>query len=87
MAHHDGNYFANDTILDELERDNRIAFSYTAKNAEGHGTLNGSRRSIAGILGGPRKNVLGMMPHPERRSEERLGGIDGLKLMKALAER
>ncbi len=87
VAHHDGNYFANDAILDELERDNRIAFSYVAKNSEGHGTLNGSRRSIAGILGGPQKNVLGMMPHPERRSEERLGGIDGLNLMKALAER
>jgi phosphoribosylformylglycinamidine (FGAM) synthase-like amidotransferase family enzyme len=30
---------------------------------------------------------LGMMPHPERRSEDRLGGIDGLFLLKALAER
>ena len=87
VAHHDGNYFADDTVLKTLEQENRIAFSYVATNAEGHGALNGSRKSIAGVLGGPNKNVLGMMPHPERRSEERLGGVDGLNLLKALAER
>jgi phosphoribosylformylglycinamidine synthase subunit PurQ / glutaminase len=87
VAHHDGNYFASDKILDELERENRIAFSYENTNTEGHGTLNGSRRSIAGVLGGAQRNVLGMMPHPERRSEARLGGIEGLFLLKALAER
>lgn len=87
VAHHDGNYVAKESVLDELERENRIAFSYGATDEQGHGTLNGSRRGIAGILGGAQKNVLGMMPHPERRSEERLDGIDGLNLMKALAER
>ena len=70
-----------------LEQENKIAFSYVATNAEGHGALNGSRKAIAGVLGGPNKNVLGMMPHPGVASEERLGGVDGLNLLKALAER
>jgi phosphoribosylformylglycinamidine (FGAM) synthase-like amidotransferase family enzyme len=46
---------------------------------------NGSARNIAGIYGGPSKNVLGLMPHPERMSEECLGGKDGLELFLAVA--
>ena len=45
---------------------------------------NGSIGNIAGIYGGPHKNVLGLMPHPERMSEECLGGIGGLQLFKAV---
>ena len=86
VAHHDGNYFASEDVLQTLESENRIAFRYVARDTEGHGTLNGSRNGIAGILGGPQRNVLGMMPHPERRSEDRLGGQDGLPLLKTLAE-
>ncbi|MBL92907.1 MAG: phosphoribosylformylglycinamidine synthase I [Myxococcales bacterium] len=86
VAHHDGNYFASEEIIQALEADKRVAFRYIAKDADGHGTLNGSRNGIAGIIGGPNRNVLGMMPHPERRSESRLGGQDGLPLLKTLAE-
>ena len=86
VAHHDGNYFASDEVLDLLERENRIAFRYAKRDASGHGVLNGSRNGIAGIVGGPARNVLGMMPHPERRAEARLGGKDGLPLLKTLAE-
>lgn len=72
IAHHDGNYFADEDTLDRLEGDGRVAFRY----AEQH---NGSRRDIAGILNRA-GNVLGMMPHPERAMETEQGGSDGRAL-------
>src|SRR4029078_8915274 len=35
---------------------------------------------IAGVYGGPKKNVFGLMPHPERMSEDLIGGADGKAL-------
>ncbi len=72
MAHHDGNYFADDDTLDRLEGEGRVAFRYV-ENA------NGSRRDIAGVLNAA-GNVLGMMPHPERAVEPAHGGTDGRAL-------
>ena len=69
VAHHDGNYFADDATLDRLAGDGRIAFRY-AQNC------NGSVRDIAGVLNAA-GNVLGMMPHPERAVEPAHGGTDG----------
>ena len=76
VAHHDGNYHADDATLDRLEGEGRVAFRYLD-------TVNGSARDIAGILN-DRGNVLGMMPHPERRVEAAHGGTDGLRLFEQL---
>ena len=46
---------------------------------------NGSLHNIAGIVN-KRGNVLGMMPHPERCAEAELGGTDGLKLFRSVAD-
>jgi phosphoribosylformylglycinamidine synthase len=78
VAHHDGNYFADETTLDRLEGEGRIAFRYAEP-------VNGSARDIAGILN-PGGNVLGMMPHPERRIEAAHGGADGRRLFEGLLE-
>ena len=75
VAHHDGNYFADDEALDRIEGEGRVAFRY-AENC------NGSRRDIAGVLNAA-GNVLGMMPHPERAIEPAHGGTDGRKLFEA----
>ena len=75
VAHHDGNYFADDETLDRIEGEGRVAFRY-AENC------NGSRRDIAGVLN-TAGNVLGMMPHPERAIEPAHGGTDGRKLFEA----
>ncbi|MEP7221367.1 MAG: phosphoribosylformylglycinamidine synthase subunit PurQ [Novosphingobium sp.] len=69
VAHHDGNYFADDATLDRLEGQGRVAFRYATP-------VNGSARNIAGILN-EAGNVLGMMPHPERMIEAAQGGSDG----------
>ena len=80
VAHHDGNYFADDETLDRLEGEGRVAFRY-AENP------NGSARNIAGVLSANGR-VLGMMPHPERAIEPAavpaLGGSDGRKLFESI---
>ncbi len=58
IAHHDGNYIANQETISELESEERAVFKY--KN-----NPNGSVNNIAGILSKNRR-ILGMMPHPER---------------------
>ncbi|KUJ85854.1 phosphoribosylformylglycinamidine synthase [Ruegeria marisrubri] len=77
IAHHDGNYFADDETLAALRDQDRIAFTYTENP-------NGSRGDIAGILSANRR-VLGMMPHPERAADAGHGGTDGAALFRALA--
>lgn len=76
VAHHDGNYFADDATLDRLEGEGRVAFRYAE-------AVNGSSRNIAGILNDA-GNVLGMMPHPERMIEAVHGGSDGRRLFEGL---
>jgi phosphoribosylformylglycinamidine synthase subunit PurQ / glutaminase len=78
VAHHDGNYFADEATLDRIEGEGRVAFRYADE-------VNGSQRRIAGVLnaGG---NVLGLMPHPERAIEPELGGSDGRVLFESAVQ-
>jgi phosphoribosylformylglycinamidine synthase subunit PurQ / glutaminase len=78
VAHHDGNYYADEDTLNRLEGEGRVAFRYAE-------TCNGSARDIAGILNSA-GNVLGMMPHPERKVEAAHGGTDGRRLFEGLLE-
>jgi phosphoribosylformylglycinamidine synthase len=78
VAHHDGNFQADEETLDRLEGEGRVAFRY----AEG---VNGSARGIAGILN-QAGNVLGMMPHPERAVEAAHGLGGGRRLFEGLLE-
>ena len=75
VAHHDGNYFAEDETLDRLEGEGRVAFRYLEN-------CNGSARDIAGVLNAA-GNVLGMMPHPERAIDPAHGGTDGRALFES----
>jgi phosphoribosylformylglycinamidine synthase len=75
VAHHDGNYFADEDTLDRIEGEGRVAFRYGDN-------CNGSQRAIAGVLNAA-GNVLGMMPHPERAIEPELGGTDGRALFES----
>ena len=78
IAHGEGNYFCDDETLADLISNNQIMFRYNENP-------NGSIYDIAGIQNLER-NVLGMMPHPERASDNRLGNVDGLRLLKGVAE-
>jgi phosphoribosylformylglycinamidine synthase len=87
VAHHDGNYFADEKTLDELESREQVAFRYCTPEGALDPTANpnGSARSIAGIFNRT-KNVLGLMPHPENAIERLLGSTDGRGLFQAMAE-
>lgn len=76
IAHMEGHYYIEDAGLKHLEKNRQIVFRY-ANNP------NGSVADIAGIIN-EKGNVLGLMPHPERASEEILGGIDGLRLFEGV---
>jgi phosphoribosylformylglycinamidine synthase subunit PurQ / glutaminase len=70
----EGQYVADEHVLDELEDEGRVVFRYLGANP------NGSRRDIAGICN-DRGNVVGLMPHPEHAVEALTGpGTDGLAL-------
>ena len=87
IGHMEGNYFCDDRTLAELRQDHRIVFRYSTLEGEitAEANPNGSLANIAGICSEER-NVLGMMPHPERCAEAELGGTDGLKLFRSVAE-
>jgi len=78
VAHHDGNFSADEATLDRIEGEGRVAFRYA-------GPVNGSARDIAGVLNDA-GNVLGMMPHPERMIEPAHGRSDGRRLFEGLLE-
>jgi phosphoribosylformylglycinamidine synthase subunit PurQ / glutaminase len=76
VAHHDGNYYADDETLDRLEGEGRVAFRYVDNP-------NGSARDIAGIFNAT-KTVLGFMPHPEDATDPDLGSVGGTPLFRSL---
>jgi len=85
IAHNEGNYFASKDLIDELEDNNQIVLQYcdAAGNINEQSNPNGSIKNIAGIIN-KKGNVFGLMPHPERASDELLGGMDGSLIFKSL---
>ncbi len=81
IAHGDGNYFAEEDVINKLEDKNQVVFRYCDEegNVTPQANPNGSLNNIAGIIN-EQGNVLGMMPHPERASDNILRLIDGRKL-------
>lgn len=73
IAHGEGNYFADERTLKELEDKDLILLKYTDNP-------NGSILDIAGICD-ENKKIFGLMPHPERACEELLGSSVGLKML------
>jgi phosphoribosylformylglycinamidine synthase len=77
IAHHEGRFFAEDELLDQLALEGRVVMTYSDVNPTG------TSRSIAAISN-EKGNVVGMMPHPERASDVSLGGNDGLMVFKSM---
>ncbi len=78
VSHGEGNYYADDQTLNDLESTGRVLFRYCDQdgNPTDDANPNGSSNNIAGITN-TQGNVLGMMPHPERSCENLLGSTDG----------
>ena len=85
IAHNEGNYFTDSVHLDQLKKDNLIAFKYCDEsgNIDENSNPNGSLENIAGIFNS-KKNILGMMPHPERMIDDVISNKDGVNLFSSL---
>lgn len=85
IAHGDGNYFASDDVLKELEDNDQIVFKYSSSegNISAEVNPNGSKLNIAGITN-KNRNVLGMMPHPERATDPVLNKSDGANIFRSI---
>ncbi len=73
IAHGDGRYVADARTLAALEANGQVVWRYVRENP------NGSVNGIAGICNAAR-NVVGLMPHPERRDVDVLGGRAGARV-------
>jgi phosphoribosylformylglycinamidine synthase I len=91
VAHGEGCFFADDNLLDELERDGQVLFRYAhpdgtiAGGEDDRANPNGSLRAIAGVTNAA-GNVAGLMPHPETAVEAILGSDDGLGIIRSFVE-
>ncbi len=87
ISHYEGNYYADEATLQELEENGQVIFRYSTPSGQitDAANPNGSLHNIAGIInnGG---NVLGMMPHPERACESILGSADGNLIWESIIE-
>ncbi len=85
VAHGEGNYFCNENTLQSLKDNDQIVFTYCSVDGQEGPEFNpnGSLANIAGICN-LQGNVLGMMPHPERCSEQMLGGRDGFYIFDSM---
>ena len=63
VAHHDGQYFADDDTLAAMADNDQVAFRYVGGETPGPANPNGSLDDIAGIFNAA-KTVLGLMPRP-----------------------
>jgi phosphoribosylformylglycinamidine synthase len=87
IAHGEGNYFAEPSVIEQLQHEDRVLLRYCTKD----GTItdaanpNGSLDNIAGICNEGR-NVFGLMPHPERASEILLGSEDGKLIFNSILQ-
>ena len=87
IAHNEGNYFADENVIKDIEDKNLVAFRYCNKNGDINEETNpnGSLKNIAGIIN-EKGNVLGMMPHPERATDDIAGLNDGEKFFTSIIE-
>tara|TARA_B100001093_G_C26589560_1_gene910891 strand:- start:263 stop:940 length:678 start_codon:yes stop_codon:yes gene_type:complete len=85
IAHNEGNFFTDNNHLNQLKKENLIAFKYSDEKGNINDTSNpnGSMENIAGIYNS-KKNILGMMPHPERMIDKLISNTDGSNLFKSL---
>jgi phosphoribosylformylglycinamidine synthase I len=85
IAHGEGNYYADDTTMQQMNKNAQILFRYCDEkgNIKPEANPNGTTDNIAGICN-ETKNVFGMMPHPERATDALLGNTDGRKILESL---
>lgn len=85
VAHGEGAYFASPEQVKQLEARGQIVARYCEPDGEvtEAANANGSVDNIAAVSN-ERGNVVGLMPHPERATNNLIGGADGLRLLRGV---
>ncbi|MEE6246325.1 MAG: phosphoribosylformylglycinamidine synthase I [Thermoproteota archaeon] len=88
VAHHEGRFFGDQSLLNDMNNNHQIVFRYTDSdgNITDNSNPNGSVENIAGVCNRA-GNVMGLMPHPERASEQILSPFNsdhGLQLFSSM---
>ncbi len=85
VAHGEGAYFASPELVQRLESHNQIVARYCEPDGEvtPAANANGSVANIAAVSN-ERGNVVGLMPHPERATNDLIGGADGLRVLQGI---
>jgi phosphoribosylformylglycinamidine synthase len=85
IAHGEGRYHGSPELLQQLQENNQIIYTYCTENGDVTDTANpnGSTLNIAGICNETR-TIFGMMPHPERACSAALGNTDGRAIFQEL---
>ena len=78
VKHGEGCYFADETLLAELETSGQVVLRYESNP-------NGSLGDVAGVVN-ERGNVFGLMPHPEHAVDPLLGSTDGAPILGSLVD-
>ncbi len=85
VAHGEGAYFIDDEALERLEAKGQVVARYCAVDGTtgDEWNPNGSVGGIAAVCS-EQRNVVGLMPHPERATNDLVGGADGLRLLRSI---
>ncbi len=88
VAHGEGAYFASSDLVSELEERGQIIARYCESDGAvtQAANANGSVGNIAAVSN-EAGNVVGLMPHPERATNDLVGGTDGLRLLRGVLAR
>jgi phosphoribosylformylglycinamidine synthase len=78
VKHGEGCYFADPSLLAELERNSQVVLRY-------EDNPNGSIASIGGVVN-ERGTVFGLMPHPEHAVDPMLGSTNGALILGSLVD-
>jgi len=87
IAHGEGRFYADDTTLIDMEKNDQILFRYCDDKGlvSSETNANGSLQNIAGVCN-KTKNIFGMMPHPERAAAPLLGNTDGRAIFESIIQ-
>ena len=85
ISHGEGKFYADAETLRRVRDRSRSCSGIAARTAawSKDANPNGSLDNIAGLIN-EEGTVLGLMPHPERASENAMGGTDGLLIFHSL---
>lgn len=83
IAHGEGAYFIDPEGLQRIESNGQVVARYCDPQGNVSDAANGAINAIASICNDS-GNVVGLMPHPERATNDLIGGSDGLLMLQSL---